>query len=111
MNKSRALAQAEESLRAAERMAERAANRIVTLQNRPEEPITDDPDGALVLWFKRRFQSATAYTYAAVKVGGYWYLSGPTMADRRFSWDDLLDWLDDDLVGQMWVAGTWTEVQ
>lgn len=104
MNRNRALEQAEETLRAAVATAERAAARIQALQNRPEEPTTDDPDGALVIWFRRRFQAGTAYTYAAVNVNGRWYLSGPKMAAMPLTWDQLLDWLGDDLVGDIWKA-------
>lgn len=111
MNKTSALAQAEATLRAAEQTAARAAERIVALSNRPDEPTTDDPDGALVLWFKRTFNGGMQYTYSAVKAGSLWYLTGPRIAAGK-TWDEFLDWLDDDLITPLWQATDegWQEV-
>jgi hypothetical protein len=88
---------------AAERVIARAEAEIAKILSRPDEPITDE-DGAVVLWFRRRFdRTSQMYTYGAVKAGNRWYLTG-SAAPQALTWDKFLDWLDDDLVGTLWVS-------
>ena len=48
-------------------------------------------DGA-VIRFKKRFKFGdTTYTYAAIKVNGKWYTTGPKGA--CYTWDELVGWL------------------
>lgn len=90
---------------------ERAQRRIDFLAGLPDEPTTTDPDGALVVWFQRKFRGR-AYTYAAVKVGdGFWYVTGKGSLGR-FSWEDLVMWANSEQVEpvKMWVATEFSEV-
>lgn len=76
------------------------------LDSRPEEPIEDE-DGAAVVWFRKRFRTgpSTRYTYAAVKAKGRWYVSGANLSGRRFTWDELLDWIEQNAAcWDLWVA-------
>jgi hypothetical protein len=101
-----------------EAQAMRLLDQLAKLQSRPSEPVSDDPDGANVVWFKKRFSpSSTEYTYTAVKAGGSWYLSGPTQVGTRYSWDDLCDFVfkesdANDRVPRpvLWVASSWEEL-
>jgi hypothetical protein len=104
MNKNTALRQAELSLRAAERTMERAMARIEQIANRPDEPMGNPEDG-IVVFFQRTFGGVgTVYTYAMVKAGdGKWYTTGPR-SPKGYTWDEVLDWLEDDLVGDLWIA-------
>lgn len=104
MNRNRALESAERSLRAAELAAERAMRRIEQIENRPAEPQGDPSDG-IVVFFQRTFGGVgTIYTYGMVKAGdGKWYTTGPR-SPKGFTWDEVMDWLDDDLVGDLWIA-------
>jgi hypothetical protein len=47
-----------------------------------------------VLVFSTRFGKAkgegTKYSFAALKAGGRWYLTGPMYGGRAYSWDDLV---------------------
>jgi hypothetical protein len=50
------------------------------------------PEGA-VIRFKKQFRpDSTAYSYAAIKVNGQWYTSGPK-STRAYSWLELVAWL------------------
>lgn len=95
-------------LDAAQRALAVAAERVEYLASLPQEPTTDDPDGALVVWFERKFnQGGRLYTYAAVKAGdGLWYTTGPR-SPKGYTWDALMEWLDDDLTSTIWVAAGW----
>ena len=102
---------------------ERLDAQIEQVLNRPAEPETDDPDGALVVWFQVRFEhhpahrydesDSTVYNYAAVKARGRWWLSGRgSRSGERvdFTWDGLLDHFDakrGKIVSGPWVATEW----
>jgi len=108
---SRAIRRAEADLRAAESAAARAIRKLEQLANRPGEPVTDDADGALVIWFQRTFDNTSrVYTYAAVKAGNRWYLTG-SAAPQALTWDALMDWLGDNLVGPLWLATTFESAE
>lgn len=51
-------------------------------------PQDDYANGAVVVFEKKFAPGGIVYTYAAVKGGGFWYLSGN---HTRFSWESLLD--------------------
>lgn len=84
-------------------------DRLVRLQNLPDEPTTDDPEGALVIWFQRAF-GGVVYTYAGVKARTRWYLTG-ARNPGAMTWDQFMDWLGDDLRGDIWVARAWDVVE
>ena len=90
---------------------ERLQARIEKLLDRPQEPATDDPDGANVVWFKVKFPGSRNYTYAAVQAGGRWYLTGGQGGTGR-TWEQLLDYFEDRNaeIGDIWQAASWDEV-
>ena len=51
---------------------------------------SDDYDEGAVLTFKGDFGGATAYSYAAIKAGGKWHLTGGAKTPSYISWDDLV---------------------
>ena len=54
-----------------------------------------EPGEGSVIKFKVRFQpGGTKYSYAAIRVKGLWYTTGPH-SPKGYTWDELLDWLDD----------------
>ncbi len=55
--------------------------------NLPED---DYANGAIVVFEKKFASGGIVYTYAAVKGGNFWYLSGDT---NRRTWDGLLEHL------------------
>lgn len=91
----------------------RAQARIDRLASLPDEPTTDDPDGALVVWFTHQFnERSKRYTYAAVKAGdGLWYTTGPA-SPKGYTWDQLIDWHLNEINADatMWVATEWEPV-
>lgn len=103
----------ERQIEQAERTRDRAEARLALIMSLPDEPTTDDPDGALVLWFTRRFRhGGTQYTYAAVKAGdGLWYLTGGT-SPQGLTWDRLSQWLwlDEGTITTVWVATDYAEL-
>lgn len=92
---------------------ERAQAKIDRLLSLPDEPTTDDPDGALVVWFRHKFNTRSkSYTYAAVKAGdGLWYTTGPA-SPKGYTWDELMDWHESEVNVDktVWVATEWAEV-
>lgn len=51
----------------------------------------DDFDNGAVVVFEKKFNSkGITYTYACVKGGGYWFVSGDT---NRRTWESLLDYI------------------
>lgn len=100
-------------IEAAQHTIARAQAKIDRLMSLPNEPSTEDPDGALVVWFRRRFAiRGQEYTYAAVKASdGLWYTTGPA-SPKGYSWDELVQWLYDEKNEDavMWVAAEWTPV-
>lgn len=83
----------ERHIEAAQHTIARAQAKIDRLMGMPDEPTTDDPDGALAVWFLHRFgPTGQFYTYAAVKAGdGKWYATGPA-SPKGYSWDELVTW-------------------
>jgi hypothetical protein len=78
-----------------ERMRERAlAEEVKRLQEcaaRLGEDIFKNDD---VIRFKKKFtEGGIDYTYAAIKAGGQWFLSGPRNAAISFTWDELVMWM------------------
>lgn len=70
-------------------------------------PQDDYPNQAIVV-FEKKFDSTSkiAYTYVALKAGGYWYVTGDGL---RRSWDSLMDKIYGDIgsggsVSVCWVS-------
>jgi hypothetical protein len=87
--------------------------RIDRLAALPEEPTTEDPDGALVVWFIHQFSPrGQRYTYAAVKASdGKWYTTGPA-SPKGYSWDQLVEWhfTESNQDNSMYTSGEWEEI-
>jgi hypothetical protein len=91
----------------ARRRIEQEQARIDFLSSLPDEP-ESDPDGANVIWFKKKFQpGGKEYTYAAVQTEkGTWYTTGP-QTPKDFAWEDLIQWIMEDKNAQVWVAASY----
>jgi hypothetical protein len=83
------------------RLTERADNiryEIEQLQAKlaAVESIPEDvyDTGAVVIFLKRFNEGGLTYTYAAVKGGGFWYLTG---SPQRYTWNTLTDKLYGDI--------------
>jgi hypothetical protein len=48
-------------------------------------------DGDVIRFTKQFDTGDTVYTYAAIKVNGSWYTTGPK--GNKFSWDELREWM------------------
>lgn len=105
---------AERAMERAQRQMDKAQDQIDRLLSLPNEPTSDDPDGALVIWFIHRFNSGSkAYTYAAVKAGdGLWYTTGPA-SPKGYTWDELMLWHSNEINvnDTMWIATGWEAIQ
>lgn len=91
----------------AEAMMAQAAKALEIVANREAkfgEDIYHDGDilYADVKWLKRdacssesQFKRQTVYKYAFIKAAGRWYSSGPRTMGVAFSWDDLVNFLNE----------------
>jgi len=68
------------------------ADELARLESRPSEP-----DEGTVIQFEMKF-GARDYSYAAIRVAGMWYTTGPR-SPKAYSWDELLDWMDGNTFG------------
>lgn len=69
---------------------ERAERRLELLRNIPEEPDYD----LNVIFFEKQFRPGQqTYSYAAIRVNGYWYTTGPQGGGEPRTWEDLMVWL------------------
>jgi hypothetical protein len=84
---------------------------LIEKEIRERRPIDDFEDGA-VIQYDIKFQNwddAKVYTYAAVKAAGRWYTTG-TRAGRGYTWDELLDWIEPKLVGEIFYVTEETQL-
>lgn len=86
---------------------------IARLESRPKEPQHEDA----VIWFQKTFSDTShngvAYTYVAVRAANNrWYTSAQSGSRTYYSWDSLLDFIEEDEteMSQIWIATTWEEV-
>jgi len=89
----------------AEALAAQAAQALQIVNEREEKFGVDDyKNGDIVAadikWLKRNqcgsdneFKRQRTYNYAFIKADGYWYSSGPRAGGQRFTWDELVNWL------------------
>lgn len=87
---------------------ERIDAEIARVESLPPEPTTEDPDGALVIWFEKRIGGNT-YTYAAVKTPNGWYTTGPR-TPKCYTWQQLVEWINADDEVAIWQADSWLPV-
>lgn len=79
----------EAELAAARDRVREAEAAIAVLDRYPAEDPCRDGD---VLTFRKRFSPGQrAFTYAALRSGGRWYLTGQTT--KAFAWAELCEWL------------------
>jgi hypothetical protein len=94
---------------AAERLLMEAAELEARLAAMPTEPNFED--GASVVCFKKTFnEGGRVYDYAAIRVKGVWYTTGPQAARMglTYSWQSLVEFADE---GTIWFACEWEEVE
>lgn len=68
----------------------------------------DYQDDAVLLW-KHKFKGTDRiYTFAVLKAGGKWHITGNRM--NRLTWDELVKFWSDGVVLEMWEVSTWERV-
>lgn len=77
----------ERSIEMYEANIQRAMNRLDALDTFPED---DCPEGAIIA-FEKVIHGKT-YHYAALKVNGLWYTTGPR-APKGYTWAEMAEWL------------------
>ena len=92
---------------------ERRIEKLRELQERLIEQPEDDFEDEAVIVFKKRFTtcgdgSTSAYTYAAIKIKGRWYVTGTSQA--KLTWEELLDFIGDGAGEPVWYATEWDEL-
>jgi hypothetical protein len=53
---------------------------------------SDYPDGTVLAWDQHWVNSATVYSYAAIKANNLWYTTGPR-SPKAYTWDQLVYWM------------------
>jgi len=79
----------------AEALAALAARTLARLDQIDERYGSDAEDGS-VIRFVRRIRTRT-YSYAAIRAGGYWYVTG-NRSPQHLTWSELVRWLDHEQV-------------
>jgi hypothetical protein len=77
---------------------------------RPAEPTADSGEKPVIRFdarFSGRSGSSITYSYVAIGIGGHWYTSS---GEHFLSWDSLIDWLEDKLVGDIWLVESYVKL-
>lgn len=85
------VAQAERLLEATQAEVARLLERAEEIRNRPED---DFENGTVLVWTQRGGSTGVRYTYAALKVGGRWYITGPRSPQNGIFWPRLLNLIE-----------------
>jgi hypothetical protein len=87
--------------------AERLQSEIeAQLEKEEKYSFLEQTKNGSVIKFNYQFnQGGIWYTYAAIKVRGDWYTSGPQAAGQAFSDDDLQDWWERGKVKNVKIMG------
>ncbi len=82
------------------------ADELEKMNNRAPEP----PEGSVARFDVRFNGGSQVYRYVALRVKNRWYTTSQ-VGRCVFTWNELLDWLEDKLVGKMAVmaADMWEE--
>lgn len=85
---------------------ESLTTRLAKIAGRPDEPTES------VVRFTKFFGFTKRFDYAARRVNGQWHITGHQRQTSVYSWEDLLDWLDDrwDSIKTLRVASEWREL-
>lgn len=88
----------------AEALLAQAASALEVINEREQKFGTDVyKDGDIlyadIRWLKpenaRSFERQRKYSYAFIKADGRWYSSGPRAGGITFTWEELINWLND----------------
>ncbi len=82
----------------AEALAALASRALARLDKIDERYGQDAEDGS-VIRFVRHIRTR-AYSYAAIRAGGYWYVTG-SRSPQHVTWNELVRWLDHEKVEQV----------
>lgn len=74
----------------------------------------DNYEDESVIRFDKRFREnyldpERVWAFVAIKAKGYWYLSGPKMGGQKFTWDELVQWMNDG-VDTIWLMTAEEEI-
>lgn len=53
----------------------------------------DQEDGTVIAWKMRFGRGGTKYTYAAIRVNGLWFTTGPR-SPKGYTWAELTAWFE-----------------
>jgi hypothetical protein len=67
---------------------------IEQLDKLEKRPVDQFEEGAIVT-FQKGFGRSFMYTYAAVKAGGKWWMSGLRRPSGSMSWDSLMEFIEE----------------
>lgn len=103
---------AEATIARATRDIERAERKLAMLEKVGEDVYVDED----VLVFYKKFSggdNVRTYTYSAIKLGNWWFLSGPSQAHNKYDWGGLVEFIVvDNCVEELvvWHATGWERV-
>lgn len=102
----------EEEVMASKAVLEAQAERILKKLQVLERLGEDVYDNDSVLLFRFRYNdTSSAYTFAALKAAGMWFLTGARNNGSYKSWDELVDFFTSKgEVVEMWMATDWENV-
>lgn len=98
------MARLRETLRSKLAEASALEARLSVLETMPEDPFAD---GDVVQWSRRFPGGGGTYTYAALKVGYCWYVTG--RQNQTIAWRSLVE-SHLAKADQIWWADSWTEL-
>jgi hypothetical protein len=107
------VASANATIERANRDIARAERRIALIEKIGE----DIYEHEAVLLFNHRFSDVgRLYTYTAVKLGKWWFLSGPSQAQNKYDWGALVEFITSSVLLNdgdeltLWHASEWERV-
>lgn len=104
-------ASAQATIERANRDIERAEKKLALINLMGEDVYADED----VLVFYKKFvrNPCNTYTYSAIKLGNWWFLSGPSQQHNKYDWGALVEFI----IGQneveeliVWHATGWERV-
>ena len=78
------------------------------IEKRERFPEDNFKEGTVIKYRKRFTPGGINYRYAAIKVNGLWFTTGPR-SPKGYTWDELTEWMDDG-VQKIRVATGWTRI-
>lgn len=107
--KSRMEREAVATINRANRDIERAEKRLAAIEAFGDD---DYEDETVLLFYKKFVNSGRKYTYCALKVAGYWFLTGPQQSGLKYNWGALIDFVvkSADEEYEVWQVSNWVRV-